>query len=573
MASTNPYKQRRRALWVQFAAVLGILLGLNLAADQFYTRLDLTADHRYTLSEKTVELLDSLDGQAVVTVYLEGDDLPPGFQQLRTTIKDLLDEMRAEAGRSKIEYQFIDPSDVGSTRQRDELYQQLSSKGLSGVNLQVNKEDGTAQRIIFPGAVVSYNGQEKGVQLLQQQLGNIGPEQVLLNSQMGAEFALVNAINVLGKNDKPLVAILQGHGELMPNELADFGEMLSQSYQVDIVDLPRYKVGRLDPYKLVVIAGPDSFFTELEKYKIDQYLMGGGHLLWLMDGLHASHDSLKGGKFFTTDRELNLDDYLFKHGVRLNYNLVQDYICGYVPIFIPGRNGAPGRKDVGKWPWYPVAAPTSPHPIVNNLNPIWFQYASTLDTVGSSTSSGVEKTILLTTSPYTRVFNNPVEVNFDLVARIDRELYNQGPKNLAVLLEGTFRSPFENRLPPSVLNSGEYGEFKAVSAPAKMIVVSDADIARSAILPNGQPVPLGYDRYTQQTFGNREFLQNCADYLGDDAGLLSLRSKQFQLRLLNKDGIEKEKGSWQFVNVGLPLLMLGAFGFGYNYVRRRKYAS
>ncbi|RYD73170.1 MAG: gliding motility-associated ABC transporter substrate-binding protein GldG, partial [Sphingobacteriales bacterium] len=498
----------------------------------------------------------------------------PGFRKLNQATRDLLDEFRRING-DKVQYQFINPDDMPDAQSKQNLYKQLQTQGLNPINLEVKKEDQVSQRVIFPGAVVTFNNKSMPVELLQQQLGNVSPEEILHNSIIGLEYQMTNAIRKLQAPEKPKVAIIQGHGELKKIETADLYKTLSEYYTVDYVNLPQYKVGSLDPYAAIIIAKPDSFFTELEKYKIDQYIMHGGKVLWCVETLAANMDSLKDGVGFTYDYKTNLfEDFLFKYGVRLNYDLVQDLNCNYIPLVTP--YGQQQQKQLLKWPYYPVVVPQSPHPIVHNLNAIWFSFASTMDIIDSRNNEEVKKTILLQTSPYTRVLLNPVRINLSLVATLQREqpLYRQGPKNLAVLLEGNFNSNFVGRISPEALASGEYGDFKPKSKATKQIVISDGDVIRNQVSKSkAQIYPLGFDQYSNQTFGNKNFVLNCIDYMVDESGLMSLRAKDYRLRLLNTGRIKTERFNWQMLNMVLPLVLIGIFGLIFNYVRKRRFAS
>lgn len=572
-SSTGRKRSQRWQAIVQVLMVVGIALALNVLANIFYKRFDLTEDKRYTLGTPTKQLVKGLNDIVFVTVYLEGEDLPPGFRKLNQATKDMLDEFRRING-DKIQYQFINPDDMPDAKSKQNLYEQLSTQGLNPINLEVKKDDQLSQRVIFPGAIVTFNNKSMPVELLQQQLGNVSPEEILHNSIIGLEYQLTNAIRKLQMPEKPQIGIIQGHGELGRMETADLHKTLSEYYTVDYVNLPQYKVGRLDPYDAIIIAKPDSFFTELEKYKIDQYIMNGGKVLWAVEALHADMDSLRDGVAFTYDYKTNLfEDFLFKYGVRINYDLVQDLNCNYIPLVLP--YGQQQKKELLKWPYYPVVVPTSTHPIVHNLNAIWFQFASTLDVIDSRNNASVKKTVLLQTSPYTRVMLNPVRINLSLVATLQKEqaMYRSGPKNLAVLLEGNFNSTFAGRISPEALASGEYGEFKATGKSTKMIVISDGDVVKNQVSKSRQQVyPLGFDQYSNQTFGNKNFVLNCVDYLVDESGLISLRAKDYRLRLLDSGRIKTERFNWQLLNMVVPLVLIGVFGLVFNYVRKRRFA-
>jgi ABC-2 type transport system permease protein len=560
--------------FTQILMVIGIALAINIIAGLYIKRVDLTADKRYTLSEPTKKLLKNLKDVVFVKVYLEGDDLPSGFRKLSESTREMLDEFRFLAG-DKIQYQFINPDDLDETSRKN-LYQQLYSKGLQPATVSENSGDKLTERLVIPGAIVTYNNKDLGVELLQQQPGDVPQDQVLHNSTIGLEYQLANAIHKLQMIEQPKIGIIQGHGELKPIELADIYNTLGKFYRVDFVNLPEYKVGRLDDYAAIIIAKPDSTFTDLEKYKIDQYVMGGGKVLWFVESLNANMDSMLTRRdAFTYDYKLNLlEDFLFKYGVRINYDLVQDLNCEDIPIVVPSGNSQ--QATLLKWPYYPLVEPHSTHPIVNNLGAIWFRFASTLDTINNRQNPDIRKTILLQTSPYTKVEMNPVHLDLSLAGRLRREAptYQAGPKNLAVLLEGTFNSVFMNRQPTKeTLATGQYGQFKERSKPTKMIVVSDGDVIRNDVNKSQQqPYPLGYDHFVRQTFSNKTFVLNCVDYLVDESNLIAVRSKDIRYRPLDDGKVKDDRFFYQMLNMGGPVIMLLVFGLVFNYVRKRRFA-
>src|SRR6185437_8302839 len=390
------------------------------------------------------------------------------------------------------------------------------------------------------------------------------------------EYKLMNAIHKLMQTDQPKIAIIQGHGEPKNPDIEDIAQSLSQYYRVDFVNLPDYKVGRLDGYAAIIVAKPDSFFNELEKYKIDQYIMKGGKALFLVSSLKVDEDSMmKKSMTFSTPYNTNLiDDFLFKYGVRINYDLVQDLNCHLIPLVTPYGNTV--QRNLRRWPFYPLALPTSNHPIVNNLGAVWFKYTSSLDTINSKENPDVKKTILLQTSPYSRAFLNPVKIDLNLVNNLKQEapLFRQGPKNLAVLLEGTFASAFlEHRPTAETLATGEYGVFKERSKPTQIIVISDGDVIQNQVVRStGLPLPLGYDRYSNHTFSNKTFIMNCIDYMVDKSGLIALRSKDIPYRPLDKGRVKEERLYWQLFNMALPVAVIVLFGLIFNYIRRRRFA-
>lgn len=547
--------------------LLAIIILINIISQFYFFRLDLTKDKRYSLSKITKEQLKSLDDIIFIRVYLDGD-LPAGFRMLRESTKEILDEFKAYAGK-KVEYEFIDPSAAKTNQEKRKLYDQLSEQGLEALNLEVlTSKDQKTQKIVFPGALITYKNKTVSMSLLQQQIG-LPPEEVLNNSVVSLEYQFISAFKKLSTPHKKRITFITGHGELDEKYTKDITYSLSEFYEVNQINLPRTKVGILDNSDLIVIAKPDSVFDKLEKYKIDQFVMKGGKVLWLIDKLLADMDSLDpNGVGTTIDYPLDLDDILFHYGVRINSNLVQDLQSHLIPVII---NKGTNQQDFRPWTFYPVIIPVSANPIVNNLNAIWFRFANTIDTVGAP---NIKKTILLQSSFNSRVLPNPVLISIQQISdQVNESLYQSGPQNLAVLLEGTFTSIYKNRISPQTLESGEFGKFRDESKPTKMIVISDGDIISNQVSRiREQTYPLGYDRFTNQTFGNKSLIMNCIDYLLDDSGIMQLRSKHYQLRLLNKAKIKSEKLTWQIVNMVLPVLFIILFGYVFNYVRKQKYS-
>ncbi len=563
----NKAKEKKRQIIIQAILMLAIIVAVNIICNLYYKRIDLTGDKRFTLSEPTIKMLKKTKDVVFVKVYLEGDDLPAGFVRLHDAIKDILDEFRSVAG-DRIQYQFINPNAGNDLEGKKKLYTQLASLGLRPINLSVNEDDKFSQKIIFPGAIITYNNESLSTILLEDQVGNVSPEEVLNNSVTQIEYKFANTLRKLLSGMKPKIGIVQGHGELDPKYLKDIETALTEYYTVDYVDAPKYKVGRYDEYAALIVAKPDSTFSELEKYKLDQYIMKGGKVLFCIDNLMAELDSLHSGNELTVSYPLHLEDFFYKYGVRINDNLVLDLNRHYIPL-ISAAYGSQNSGNLLKWPFYPLVTPSGDHPIVNGLSGIWFQFANTIDTVNGKQNPEVKKTILLQTSPSSRVMQNPVLINLNMVKNIDQRMYTAGQKNLAVLLEGSFRSAFANRQNPGP----EYGEFLTKSKPAKIIVVSDGDVIKNQFSKSKQQgYPLGYDPYTNQYFANKNFILNCIDYLVDESGLISLRSKQFKLRLLDAGAVKSDATYWKTINTIIPIFLVILFGIIYNYIRKRRFS-
>ena len=559
MASRNLKKQSL----IQLILAVLILVFVNIVAGSLFTRFDFTAEKRYSLSTSSKEIAGNLKDVILFKIYLDGD-LPPGFKRLRNSTRELLDEYRVYSG-DNIQYEFIDPSANPDEKEKINLYKQLSEKGLSPTNLEEREKSGRSQKLVFPGAVVTYKSRTVALQLLKSKIG-AEPEVMLNNSIEGLEYEITSTIRRLTNDIAQGIAFLQGQDELTTKQITDAANGLNEFYRVDTVTID----GRLDAlkhFKALIIAKPRLAFTEKDKFVIDQFIMHGGRVLWLIDRMEMDMDSLvETSTNIAVANDLNLDDMLFHYGVRVNPNLVLDLQSAPIPI-ITGMVGNQPKQDLFPWYYFPLINPTAKHPIVNNLNAIKGEFMSSLDTVEAS---GVKKTILLSTSKYTKIQFPPARVSLNMLREQPDQLqYNKLYVPVAVLLEGTFQSNFLNRIPANIAESKEIG-FKSSSDTTKMIVIADGDVIASHVSKKGTIYPLGYDRYTQQTYGNRNFILNCVDYLCDDSGILELRGKEFKLRLLDTSKTENSPFlGW--LNVLLPVFLVFVYGLMRMWNRKRKY--
>jgi ABC-2 type transport system permease protein len=556
-----------------------ILLLVNVVSYYVFTRFDLTAEKRYSLSPATKKLLKTLSDEVFFKVYLEGD-LPSGFRRLSNETKEMLDEFRAYS--DNVQYEFVNPSENPNAKERNDTYRLLVERGLQPTDLRVNEKGQSSRLIIFPGAIVSYRGHEVPVQLLMTQLGQ-DPEKVLNNSVQGLEYNLASAIQKLVQAVKPRIAFIEGQGELNAAETYDIQGALSEFYNVDRITL-NHKINSLavrikvdstnekmvNKYRVIIIAKPLKPFDEKDKFLIDQYIMRGGKVLWLLDPVFASLDSLRNGTTMGIANDVNLDDLLFNYGVRLNTNLVMDINSLPIPLRT-GQVGNQPQMEFFQWYYFPVLTPLGNNPIVKDLNAIKAEFISSLDTVAVP---DVKKTILLSSSPYSRTVNAPVFIDIDIVRRPpDEKLYRQGPQPVAVLLEGNFVSAFQFRIPPELAANKEMDFQVKSSKPGKMIVVGDGDIIKNQFhYSKGYPLPLGFDQYTRQTFGNKDFILNAVNYLSDESGLMTVRGRQLKLRLLDATKIDKQRFFWQIFNTLAPLLIILVFGVVKYKIREQKFS-
>ncbi|MBW6461240.1 MAG: gliding motility-associated ABC transporter substrate-binding protein GldG, partial [Bacteroidales bacterium] len=533
-----------------------------------------------SLSPATKELLREVDDIVYFRVYLEGK-FPAGFKRLRNATREMFDEFRAY--NKNIQYEFVNPSRSSDPKERNDTYQLLMEKGLQPTDLQVSTAEGRReQQVIFPGAIANYKSRELAIDLLESQIG-MATERVLNSSVQALEFKLASAIRDLTVVHKPRIAFVQGHGELSGRQVQDIVQSLSRQYAVsnvtidgqlssltrrDSVSPDRTRITNL--FEALIIAKPVLPFPEKDKFILDQFIMRGGKVLWLIDPVMADMDSLERAEStLGIAVDLNLEDMLFKYGVRLNNNLIMDLNALPIPLRT-GQVGGQPQIDFFLWYFFPVITSTEKHPVVRNLNAIKTHFVSSIDTIKVP---DVKKTILLRTSPYSRTVNAPALITLSILEKEPDPRQYAGPARVvAVLLEGEFRSVFENRITPELEADREIGFLKS-GRPTRMIVVSDGDIIRNQLhYSQGHALPLGFDQFTRETFGNKDFILNAMDYLIDESGLVTIRSRELSLRMLDMTRVNNQKLFWQVGNVILPVLIIILFGLFRHLMRRRKYS-
>jgi ABC-2 type transport system permease protein len=569
---------KKRSTLLRFLFIMAALLLLNIIAYYFYGRFDLTREKRFTLTPATKNLLRNLDDVVYVKVYLEGE-FPAGFKRLRNSTQEMLDEMRSYAG-GMLEYEFTDPMADSDAKEREAIAQQLMDKGLQPTRLIENTED-YSEKIIFPGAIISYKGRDLPTTLLQEQL-NKTPEETLDNSINLLEYNLANTIQKIQAPTKPSIAFLEGHGELAPEQIEDFAFTLSKYYILKRFNLKDKLYIPSQEFMAVVIAKPTQKFEETEKYKLDQYIMSGGKVLWMLENLNTNLDSLQSnnGAFIATDYGLNLEDQLFRYGARVNFDVVQDMQCNQIPLAVGiDQFGNAQNMQLFPWNYYPVITNYNPeHPVSKNMDAVMLQFAGSIDTIAGKNNSNVQKTILLSSSKYSNRVNAPVKINVnDVRQKPDPAKYPDKNIPVAVALEGEFESIFKNRLAFStqaMVDTLSELKFKDHSKNTRMVVISDGDFCRNEIDPKtGKATPLGYYKYTRETFANKDFLLNIIEWLTDENGIIAARSKEIKTRLLDEQRVKQEKFKWQLINTLLPIGMVLAFAAIFGWWRRKKYAK
>jgi gliding-associated putative ABC transporter substrate-binding component GldG len=579
----NKRKNMKRSHVFTFLITVVIVVVINVIGSFVFTRFDLTSEKRYTLSPTTKEILSKLDDYVYFKVYLEGD-FPAGFKKLRRETKEMLDEFRAYS--KYIDYEFINPSESSDANERNETYKQLYQSGLNPTDMVVRNSDGSSkQMIIWPGALVSYrNDTEIAIDLLENQNGQ-SDEAALNASMQNLEFRLIDAVKKVTRLQKPNIAFIEGHGELEMQDVYDITQTLSQNYNVSRVAID----GKIDAlmhrtqnededikafvsYDAIIIAKPTQPFDERDKFLIDQYIMHGGKVLWLVEPVFATMDSLQNQEStIGIEQDLHLDDMLFKYGVRLNRDLLLDLTCASIVIRTGQVAGQP-QMEYYRWYYFPLLQAASAHPIVRNMNAIKADFVSSVS--ATTSAEGINQIPLLKTSDYTKISGTPVFISLSMLRQTpDRRFFPSKGQNTAYLLKGTFPSLYANRIPQEIIDSQEM-QFLDESVPTAMIVVADGDIIRNQIdIRRKTPLALGFDQYTGNTYANKEFIENCISYLVDGEGLIDIRSRELKIRLLDMAKINKERTKWQLINTIVPTALIVALGFVMAFIRKKKYSK
>jgi len=554
---------------IQLSLALVIIILVGYLSSLLFFRIDLTSEKRYSLSSTTREILENLEEELYIQVYLDGE-MPIGFKKMRKSVKDMLDEFRVYSDR-KIDYEFIDPSENPDQKVRNDIFRELAAKGLKPTNVQVTgKDGGTSQKVLFPGLILNYRKSEMAVNLLRNNPA-LSAEQNLNHSMEGLEYELISSIKNVSADTIHKVAFIEGHGELDEYRVADITLELARFYNIDrgaIGGTP----GILDGYAAIIIAKPENRFSEEDKFVIDQYIMNGGKVLWLIDAVRVSWDSLVySASTAGIYHPINLEDQLFKYGVRINPVLVRDLNSALIPVNIALAGEQP---EFAPAPWYyfPLIIPPDNLPITRNINAVKLEFVNAVDTVGGDAT--MKKTFLLHSSKYSSTISPPCLISLQEVRETPEEKdFNKSYLPVAVLLEGTFESLFKNRMITEYAPTADFS-FRALSPPNRMIVVADGDVIRNEVRVTGDriiPLPLDQDRYTQQFYGNKDFIVNCINYLIDESNLMELRSRELKLRLLDRSKINQHQASIQLINTLFPAVLLVLFGLVIRSVRRRKF--
>jgi gliding-associated putative ABC transporter substrate-binding component GldG len=553
--------------------LLLILLGINLLASVMHSRIDLTREKRYTLSKATRDLLLAVDDNVQIDVFLKGE-FPAGFRKLANSTEEFLQLLKDRNG-SKIHYRFISPQEempgTGKTYEDS-----LNNLGASAINLTVQVKAGKENKRVYPVAVVTYKGKQSLVNLYG------GGKRMITAVEMNSaealmEYQFAKALNGLVSSVKPFIAYSFGNGEPADAKTYGLQEALQKDYRLAILNINEQPLNP-DTFKVLIVVKPSLQFSEKEKLKIDQYVMGGGKLLLFMDGLIAEQDSLRyQPEIIAYDRNLNLTDLLFRYGVRINPSLVMDLQCDFLPFAVGGSGESP-QFEFLHWNYYPLFEGKGNHTINKNLGLVAGRFVNSIDTI---TTPGITKTVLLSSSSNSRVISTPALISLNENRNVaEDEKFKQSDIPVAILLEGKFTSLYRNRTSQAQKDTLALGGimFKDYSPENKIIVVGDGDIALNDVSAKEGPLPLGVNLFTagsqyEYEFANRDFLLNCMEYLVNNPALIETRNKDIVLRLLDTQKVQEKKILWQFINIGLPVLLVIIAALVYQQVRKSKYAS
>ncbi|MBO4307337.1 MAG: gliding motility-associated ABC transporter substrate-binding protein GldG [Bacteroidales bacterium] len=581
MKTTNNRKKQniRRSNILEIVAVVLVLFFVNVISNYLFTRFDLTSEKRFTLSKSTKTMLKELDETVLFRVFLDGDDLPAEYRRFRNDIKNMLDQFHAY--NRYVDYEFVNPNDFSSEEEKVQMYQGLIKKGITPVPVSSEEDGVQKQQVVFPAMEVSYKGRETAMQLQSATISGKSIDEVVNASVENLEYNCVAAIHRLMRPVKPRIGFLLGHGELNTIDIYDIQRSLVEDYSVSNVPLDKNisaltghvqntrdsSIMVTNKFDVLVIPKPLTTFSDQDLYVIDQFVMYGGKILWLLDELDADMDSLQDkSQTFATRLPTNLDQMLFNYGVRINADLIMDYRCRGIPMM-----GADNRMQLVPWYYFPTLVPNSKHPIVRNLDVLKTDFISSIDLIDND----IDKTVLLTTSDHVHIKNAPVNIQLsDAMVQVDEQLFNRSSLPVAVLLEGTFKSLFRNRLSSYFTELSEIGYKDQCDKPTQMIVISDGDMIRNGTAVNEQgryPFPLGYDRYTNVEFANRTFLLNAINFLAGDEGMIDARPRNIAIRRLDAAKVKERRVFYQFAALGYPLIMVALVALGVFFVRYRRY--
>jgi len=545
-----------------FLLIVGFIL-VNVLASTSFTRFDFTKDQRYSISEASFELLNQVDQPLNIKVFLTGE-IPSEFKQLQLETRYMLEEYKAQ--NSNIRFQFENP--VSKNQDLNEVAKEFYQSGMTPERVNIAERGKVTETIIFPWAEVNFKGKKIAVPLFKKKI-NASTQEMIKTSIQHLEYAFSDALRKSVQERSQKIAVLKGKGQLSDVYIADFFRSLRDYYLIapftleNIATQPEESLKQLKEFDLIIDAKPEQKYTEKEKYVLDQYLMQGGKALWLVEQVTAAQDSLKKtGSTLAFPKELNLYDFFFTYGVRVNPQLVNDLYSA--PIVLAQGSGSQTQFNPFPWMYKPLAAPTKNHPITASIERVQFDFANPIELLNNP----IQKTVLLSSSKLTKLEGVPKEISLDAIEKEpDLSTYTKPHQALAVLLEGEFKSLYKNRVLP--FNNPNHLD---QSTPTQQILISDGDVIKNRVTRN-QPEELGFNPFTGETYGNKPFLMNAVNYLLGDQALLKLRNKPIVLTPINEEVLAEGNYTWALFNLISPLVFLFVFGGLLIFWRKRKFGE
>jgi len=561
--------KRKQAILVQTIIILGILLILNVISRNLYTFLDLTEDKRYTLTDSTLKLLDEVEDPIYFDVLLAGD-LPSGYTRLQNRTKEVISQLKS--ANPQIEFRFRDPSD-GTMEEVNGMRKNLAEDGIYPVNLIVMEDDQKVEKLIYPYALMQFGAKSLSINLMEGQIKGENQEVWLNRSANNLEYKFATAIEKLFKKEIPNILFTTGNDELIDSQTATLEQGLSNTMNTGRINLDSvYHIGT--EADVLIVARPRKTISSRNKFLIDQYIMNGGKVIWLIESLEVNLDSINvNNVYIPKPIEHGLDDMFFKYGVRMKQDLVLDLENSKIPQVI-GRVGNKSQQELFSWVYYPMLQSSNDHPIVNNIDRVFSRFSGSIELL--ETKLNVDSKVLLTTSKYSRFQLYPMRLSFEIIKVPQKpEAYNKPHLPVAVILEGEFESFYKNRVSEELSATlDQVGtSFKANSVPTTQIFIADSDLIKNMYNANTNQIsPLGFNRWENMVYnGNAEFITNAIDYLTDEYGLMEARSKNLQLRMLDQVKLRTQKVWWQVINIVGPIVLVFIFGFLFNFLRKRKF--
>jgi ABC-2 type transport system permease protein len=564
-------QQNKHKPGYRLLAIIVVLICANIVAWFFYGQADLTKDKRYTITDATKTLLRELPQQVDIIVFLEGDNLPAAFQNLANSTNNMLRQFRDLSG-NKVSFRQMDP--LGNDTIALHL---LRTYNMTGITVTVDAgKKGKEQKTIFPWALVTMvdpQGQSLGYPVFLQEANtpNLN-RKTLLRSEMLLEYNLANGIHQIGKTERPSVAYITGNGQPFDFGIFDMIGKLRRYYTIDTFNIGQ-EAGIPARYKTIIVHNPTRPFSETEKFKLDQYIMNGGNVLWSINMVAGNLDSMRSGHFNAMPADLNLSDLLFNYGVRINANLVKDAASSaFIPLQAASENAT---ADAKPWVYFPVLNPTGSHPIVKNLGGVLGRFVSSIDT--NANDASISKTILLSSSRYSKLESTPAPVLLKSAIELPNPAtYTDRELAAAILLEGRFTSPYAGRRPAEVtelINSAGLTFHAKTAKPGKMVITSDADLFGNDVSEQQGPLEMGMFVFEPgHVYDNGTFFLNCMEYMTDEKNLLEARGKSFDARVLDPKVVEAERSRWQLINIAVPVAAMLLLGSIFFFIRKRKYA-